>query len=57
MIFNREPVAALAVIQTAVAIFVAFGLKISAEQVGAVTALSAAVLGFIARSRVTPVEV
>jgi hypothetical protein len=56
MIWNREPVMALAVIQTVVALAVSFGLELSGEQVGAITAASAAVLGFIARSRVTPTQ-
>jgi hypothetical protein len=56
MIWNREPVLFLSTIQTAVALFVAFGLDFTAEQVGAITAVAAAVLGLIARGKVTPVE-
>jgi hypothetical protein len=54
MIFRREPVLALAIIQTVVALSVSFGLGLTAEQVGAITATGAAVLGFVARQRVTP---
>lgn len=54
MIFNREPVAILAVVQTLLALLVSFGLDWTGEQVGAVTAVSAAVLGLIARQKVTP---
>lgn len=54
MIWNREPVLALTVAQTLVALVVSFGLDLSTEQVGAITAATAALLGFIARSKVTP---
>lgn len=56
-ILGREPVLFLTVVQTLVALFVAFGLDLSAEQVGAITAASAAVLGLIARSQVSPSDV
>jgi hypothetical protein len=52
--FGREPVMALAVVQTVIALAVSFGLDVTAEQVGAITAATAAILGFITRSRVTP---
>ena len=51
----QEPVYVLAVVQTALALVVSFGLGLSGEQVGAITALAAAVLGLLARSKVTPV--
>lgn len=54
MIWKREPVMFLAVVQTIVALVVSFGLQLSAEQVGAITAAAAALLGLIARQRVTP---
>lgn len=54
MIFGREPVMVMAVLQAGIALGVSFGLGWSAEQVGAVTAFSAAVLGLIARQTVTP---
>ena len=52
---TQEPVMTLAIVQAALALAVSFGLGWTGEQVGAVVALSAAVLGWIARSRVTPV--
>lgn len=52
---NGEPVMVLAVIQTAIALAVSFGLNLSTDQVGALLAVSAAVLGLIARSKVSPV--
>ncbi len=54
MIFKREPVMFLAVVQTLIALVVAFGLKLTPEQIGAVLAFTSAVLGLIARSQVTP---
>jgi hypothetical protein len=56
MIWKREPVLFLGVIQTVVALVVSFGVGLSGEQVGAITAASAAILGLIARSRVVPTE-
>jgi hypothetical protein len=51
---KHEPVLTLALIQAAVAMAVGFGLGWTGEQVALVTAFAAALLGFIARSRVTP---
>lgn len=55
-IFGREPVMWLALIQTALALVAGFGLELTPEQVGAIMAFSAAVLGFVARQQVTPIE-
>jgi len=51
---SGEPVAVLAVIQMGVALGASFGLHLTAEQIGAITAFSAAVLGLISRQKVTP---
>ena len=53
-LWGREPAMILAVVQAALALVVAFGVGLSAEQTGAVLALSAAVLGLLTRSQVTP---
>ena len=53
---DREPVMLLAAVQAIIALVVAFGLELTPEQVGAVTAVAAAVLGVVARSQVSPVE-
>ena len=53
---NTEPAMLMAVIQGAVGLFVAFGLDLSAEQVGSIMAVAAAVLGLWTRSKVTPVD-
>lgn len=52
--FGREPVLVLAVVQAVLGLLVAFGFDVSGEQVAAIMAVSAAILGFVARSRVTP---
>lgn len=52
---SGEPVLVLAVVQAVLALAVAFGLGLSGEQVGAILAVSAAILGLIARQKVTPV--
>lgn len=54
-IFGREPILILAAIQAAIALVSAFGLQLSADQVAALVAFSAAVLGVVARQQVTPV--
>jgi hypothetical protein len=50
-----EPVLTLAIVQMALALAVSFGLQWSGEQVGAVVAFTAALLGWVARRQVTPV--
>ena len=51
---RREPVLATALVQAVLTLVVAFGLDLSPEQIGAVLAVTAAVLGLVARSQVTP---
>jgi hypothetical protein len=53
---NGEPVMVLAVVQAVLALATSFGLGLSGEQVGAILAVSAAILGLIARQKVTPEE-
>lgn len=52
---KTEPVLILGAVQTAIALVVSFGLDLTAEQVGAIVAFSAAVLSVVARRKVTPV--
>jgi hypothetical protein len=54
--WNREPAMVLAVVQAVLALVVSFGLDLSVEQAGTIVALSAAVLGLVTRSKVSPVE-
>lgn len=54
-IFGREPVLIMAAIQAGIAAAVGFGLNWTGPQVALVTLFAAAILGLIARSKVTPV--
>lgn len=51
----EEPVMTQAVLQAGLALLVTFGLGWTLEQVGATLALTAALLGWLTRSKVTPV--
>ena len=55
-LWNREPAMILAVVQTALALILAFGVDLTVEQTGAILAVTAAVLGLITRSQVSPVR-
>lgn len=52
----NEPVMVLALIEAGIALAVGFGLDWTAEQVALVVAFTAALLGLVARSAVTPVR-
>jgi uncharacterized protein (DUF697 family) len=54
-LLDREPALILGAVQAVVALAVAFGFDLSAEQVGAIVAATAALLSVVTRSRVTPV--
>jgi 4-hydroxybenzoate polyprenyltransferase len=53
-LWGREPALILAAVQAVVALAVAFGLDLTAEQTGALLAVTAAVLGVVTRSQVSP---
>lgn len=55
-IFGREPVLVQGVVQTVLALVLAFGADLSNEQVGAILAVTAAVLALVTRRTVTPVN-
>lgn len=55
-LWSREPAAILGALQAVIALAISFGLELSAEQVGAVVAATAAVLALITRSQVTPTK-
>lgn len=55
-IMGREPVAYLALVRALVVCLVAFGFGVSAEQTAGIYLAAEAVLSFVARSQVTPVE-
>ena len=51
---EQEPALTLAMVQAAVALAVGFGLPVTPEQVSLIVAFSAAVLGWVTRTQVTP---
>lgn len=54
MKLKDEPALGAAVLQAILAVAVSFGLDLSAEQVGAIVALAAAVSALLLRRRVSP---
>ena len=55
-LFGREPVAILYAIMTIIGVAMAFGLKISAEQLAGINVGLAAIFAVITRSQVSPVK-
>ncbi len=53
-IWGREPAMVLALVQAVIALVVAFGLQLEPDQIGAILAVTAVVLGLITRSQVSP---
>ena len=53
-IFGREPALVLALTQAVIALVVASGLSLAPDQIGAILAVTAVILGLITRSRVSP---
>jgi hypothetical protein len=53
-LWGREPAMFVAVVQTILALGVAFGLNLTAVQTGAILAATSALLGLVTRSQVTP---
>ena len=53
-IWGREPTMVLALVQSVIALVVAFGLSLAPDQIGAILAVTAVILGLITRSRVSP---
>lgn len=52
MIFKREPALILGLVQTVLALVLAFGVSLSSQQTGAILAVTAAVLALITRRSV-----
>lgn len=48
---KREPATVMAVIQAILALALSFGLDLSTQQIGAIMAVAAAVLGLVTRSQ------
>lgn len=55
-LFNREPALWLGLVNTILALILAFGVDLTQEQVGSILAVSSAFLAFIVRSQVTPTK-
>ena len=55
-LWNREPAMIIAFVQAGIALAIGFGLSWTAEQVSLVVAFTAALLGVITRSQVSPVN-
>lgn len=55
-IWGREPAMVLALVHALIALAVAFGLNLAPDQIGAILAVTAVVLGLITQSRVSPVS-
>ena len=53
-LYHREPTMVLALVQAVIALVVAFGLSLAPDQIGAILAVTAVVLGLITRSQVSP---
>ena len=53
-ICGREPAMVLALVQAVIALVVAFGLNLAPDQIGAILAVTAVILGLITRSQVSP---
>ena len=53
-IFGREPAMVLALVQVVIALVVAFGLSLAPDQIGAILAVTAVILGLVTRSQVSP---
>ena len=51
---DREPAVILSAVQAIIALVVSFGLDLTVEQVGAILAATAGVLGWWTRSKVSP---
>lgn len=55
-LWGREPAVIIGLIQAAIALAASFGLDMTPEQIGALVAITAAVLSVVTRSQVTPVN-
>lgn len=53
-LWNEEPVRVQTWVTVTVALGASFGLELTAQQVGAVSAFTAATLGLVVRRKVTP---
>lgn len=52
--FGREPALILGVVQAVLALALSFGLDLSSDQMGAILAVTAAILALVVRAKVAP---
>jgi len=52
-LWGREPAMIVAFVQAVIVLGVSFGLKLTPEQIGAILAVSALILGLVTRTQVT----
>ncbi len=53
-IFKAEPALFLALVNSVIALVLAFGVQLSADQIGAILAVTSALLGLLTRQAVSP---
>jgi diacylglycerol kinase len=53
-LWGREPAMVVAAVQAVIVLAVSFGLQLTADQIGAILAVTAILLGLITRTQVTP---
>jgi len=53
---SQEPALVVGAVQASIVLGVSFGLSLSQEQTAAILAFTAAVLAFVTRSQVSPVQ-
>jgi len=53
---SAEPAVVVGLVQAAIVLGVSFGLSLTQEQTAAILAFTAALLGFVTRSQVSPVQ-
>lgn len=56
MIWKREPALFYGLVNTVLALILAFGVDLTTEQTGAILAVTSALLALITRSQVTPTD-
>lgn len=56
MIWKREPALFYGLVNTVLALILAFGVDLTTEQTGAILAVTSALLAIITRSQVSPTE-
>lgn len=54
MLWKREPALFYGLVNTVLALVLAFGVELSTEQTGAILAVTSAVLALVTRANVTP---